>query len=196
MGYASSAVSSYSTARLNVTGNVFSSEGIIGKKRLVPVFIYLSAFNSLLNDCMSGGYLDLSDGGDRNNPGVSFDKKKFAAFYLYDLDNVLLDDIRYADIKELEEVFFVSGKGTETDENFCYIFQLVSRYEMMYFQHVLDELGDEDEIISLYRTEGMRIGDICCYIPDSEQSEDYYEGFDFAKVWTMKDGMPVLRIFQ
>lgn len=196
VGYASSAVSSYSTARLNVTGNVFSSEGIIGKKRLVPVFIYLSAFDSLLNYCMSGGYLDLSDGGDRNNPEISFDKKKFAAFYLYDLDNALLDDIRYANIKELEEVFFVSGKGTETDENFCYIFQLVSRYEMMYFQHVLDKLGDEDEIISLYRTEGMRIGDICCYIPDSEQSEDYYEGFDFTDVWTMKDGMPSLRIFQ
>lgn len=195
-GYGSSAVSSYSTAEVNIEGNVFSSDGIIGKKRLVPAFIYVSAFKSLLNDCMSGGYLNLDNAEDRNSPDVAFDKKKFAAFYLYDCDNALLDDIRYADIRELEEVFFVSGNGTDTDENFCKLFELATRYEMMYFQHVIDELGDADKIEALYRSEGMRIGTICCYNPDSAESEDYYEGFDFTDVWTMKDGMPVLRIFQ
>ncbi len=195
-GYGSSAVSSYSTAEVNIEGNVFSSDGIIGKKRLVPTFIYISAFKSLLNDCMSGGYLNLDNVEDRNSRDVDFDKKKFVAFYLYDCDNALLDDIRYADIRELEEVFFVSGKGTDTDENFCKLFQLATRYEMMYFQHVIDELGDAGKIEALYRTEGMRIGTICCYIPDSEQGKDYYEGFDFDDVWTMKDGKPELRIFQ
>ncbi len=194
-GYGSSAVSSYSTGKVNIEGNAFSNQGILGKKRLVPAFIYISAFKSLLNDCMSGGYLNLDDGGDRNRPGISFDKKKFAAFYEYDCDNALLDDPRYADIRELEEVFFIDGNGTDTDENFCKLFQLATRYEMMYFQHVLDELGDTDAIEALYRTEGMRIGTICCYSPEGEENEEYYEGFDFTDVWTMKNGMPELRIF-
>ncbi len=195
-GYGSSAVSSYSTGKVNIEGNVFSSQGILGKKRIVPAFIYISAFKSLLNDCMSGGYLNLDNAEDRNRPDIAFDKKKFAAFYEYDCDNALLDDPRYADIRELEEVFFISGRGTATDENFCKLYQLATRYEMMYFQHILDELGDADAIEALYRSEGMRIGDICCYTPEGKESADYYEGFDFIDVWTMKKGIPELKIFE
>lgn len=196
VGYASSAVSSYSTANVNMDGNAFRSEGIIGKKRLVPAFIYLSAFNSLLNDCMEGGYLDLSNASDRNDPGISLAKKKFAAYFVYDMDNELLNDPKYFNRSDLEEVYFVNGMGTDTNENFCHISQLTTRYEMLYFQHVIDELGDLSAIEELYRKEGMRVGAICCYTPEGKQNAKYFDGFDFSNVWVMRNGTPEIRIFQ
>ena len=41
----------------------------------------------------------------------------------------------------------------------------------------------------------MRIGTICCYTPEGKEKADFYEGFDFSDVWTMKNGMPALKIF-
>jgi len=41
----------------------------------------------------------------------------------------------------------------------------------------------------------MRVGSICCYTPEGKEKADFYEGFDFTDVWTMKGGMPELKIF-
>ena len=60
---------------------------------------------------------------------------------------------------------------------------------------MLERLGDIDAIKQLYKDAGMRVGSICCYTPEGKEKAEFYEGFDFSEVWTMKNGMPVLRIF-
>lgn len=192
-GYGGSAVSSYSTATVNIEGNIFKSQGILGKSSLVPSFIYVEAYKKLLKDGLGNGNFDIEDPSTRNH--ASFDVIRFAALVSWDYDNALLEDEQYANIREIEEIFFVSGKGTQTDENFCYIYGLFDRYMRMEMQHIIEKDGNVPVIEQIYKDEGMRIGSICCYTPEGKEKADFYEGFDFGEVWTMKNGMPVLKIF-
>ena len=192
-GYGGSAVSSYSTATVNIEGNIFKSQGILGKSSLVPSFIYVEAYKKLLKDGLGNGKFDIEDPSTRNH--ASFDVIRFAALVSWDYDNALLEDEQYANIREIEEIFFVSGKGTQTDENFCYIYGLFDRYMRMEMQHIIEKDGNIPVIEQIYKDEGMRIGSICCYTPEGKEKAEFYEGFDFSEVWTMKNGMPALRIF-
>ncbi len=192
-GYGGSAVSSYSTANVNIEGNVFESQGILGKKSLVPSFIYVDAYRTLINDGLCGG-INITDDASQLNKAPG-DVVRFSALFSYDYDNALLYDQKYANIGELEEIFFVSGLGTQTDENFCFIYKLWDRYARMTMQNTIDKYGDIPVIEQLYKDEGMRIGTICCYTPEGKEKADFYEGFDFSDVWTMKGGMPELKIF-
>ena len=192
-GYGGSAVSSYSTATVNIEGNIFKSQGILGKSSLVPSFIYVEAYKKLLKDGLGNGKFDIEDPSTRNH--ASFDVIRFAALVSWDYDNALLEDEQYANIREIEEIFFVSGKGTQTDENFCYIYGLFDRYMRMEMQHIIEKDGNVPVIEQIYKDEGMRIGSICCYTPEGKEKAEFYEGFDFSEVWTMKNGMPALRIF-
>lgn len=192
-GYGGSAVSSYSTAILNIEGNIFKSQGILGKSSLVPSFIYVNAYKKLLKDGLSDGKLDVDDPSTRNN--ASFDVIRFVTLFNYDYDNALLEDENYANIRELEEIFFVSGQGTRTDENFCYIWGLWDRFMRMEMQRTIERDGNVPVIEQIYKDEGMRIGSICCYTPEGKEKAEFYEGFDFTDVWTMKNGMPELKIF-
>ena len=70
-----------------------------------------------------------------------------------------------------------------------------TRFEKIEHEHSIDKLGDVPAIEQMYRDAGMRVGSICCYTPERKEKADYYEGFDFTDVWTMKNGMPVLKIF-
>ena len=192
-GYGGSAVSSYSTATVNIEGNIFKSQGILGKSSLVPSFIYVEAYKKLLKDGLGNGKFDIEDPSTRNH--ASFDVIRFAALVSWDYDNALLEDEQYANIREIEEIFFVSGNGTQTDENFCYIYGLFDRYMRMEMQHIIEKDGNVPVIEQIYKDEGMRIGSICCYTPEGKEKAEFYEGFDFSEVWTMKNGMPALRIF-
>ena len=192
-GYGGSAVSSYSTATVNIEGNIFKSQGILGKSSLVPSFIYVEAYKKLLKDGLGNGKFDIEDPSTRNH--ASFDVIRFAVLVSWDYDNALLEDEQYANIREIEEIFFVSGKGTQTDENFCYIYGLFDRYMRMEMQHIIEKDGNVPVIEQIYKDEGMRIGSICCYTPEGKENADFYEGFDFTEVWTMKNGMPMLKIF-
>ena len=192
-GYGGSAVSSYSTATVNIEGNIFKSQGILGKSSLVPSFIYVEAYKKLLKDGLGNGKFDIEDPSTRNH--ASFDVIRFAVLVSWDYDNALLEDEQYANIREIEEIFFVTGQGTQTDENFCYIYGLFDRYMRMEMQHIIEKEGNVPVIEQIYKDEGMRIGSICCYTPEGKEKSDFYEGFDFGEVWTMKNGMPALRIF-
>jgi len=192
-GYGGSAVSSYSTAIVNIEGNVFESQGMLGKKSLVPSFIYIDAYKTLINDGLCGGINITDDASQRNKaPG---DVLRLSVLFSYDYDNALLNDQKYANIEELEENFFVSGQGTQTDENFCFIYKLWDRYARMLMQNTIEKYGDIPLIEQLYKDEKMRIGTICCYTPEGKEKAAFYEGFDFSDVWTMKNGMPELKIF-
>ena len=192
-GYGGSAVSSYSTATVNIEGNIFKSQGILGKSSLVPSFMYVEAYKKLLKDGLGNGKFDIEDPSTRNY--ASYDVIRFAALVSWDYDNALLYDEQYANIKEIEEVFFVTGQGTQTNENFCYIYDLWDRYMRMEMQHIIEKEGNIPVIEQIYKDEGMRIGSICCYTPEGKENADFYEGFDFTEVWTMKNGMPMLKIF-
>ena len=65
----------------------------------------------------------------------------------------------------------------------------------MKMQNVIDKYGNIPAIEQMYRDAGMRVGSICCYTPEGKEKADYYEGFNFTDVWTMKKGMPELKIF-
>lgn len=192
-GYGGSAVSSYSTATVNIEGNIFKSQGILGKSSLVPSFIYVDAYKKLLKDGLGNGKFDIEDPSTRKY--ASYDVIRFAALVSWDYDNTLLEDEKYANIREIEEIFFVSGKGTQTDENFCFIYGLWDRFMRMEMQHIIEKDGNVPVIEQIYKDEGMRIGSISCYTPEGKEKADFYEGFDFTDVWTMKDGMPELKIF-
>ena len=138
--------------------------------------------------------INITDDASQRNKAPS-DVLRLSVLFSYDYDNALLNDQKYANIEELEENFFVSGQGTQTDENFCFIYKLWDRYARMLMQNTIEKYGDIPLIEQLYKDEKMRIGTICCYTPEGKEKADFYEGFDFSDVWTMKNGMPELKIF-
>ena len=193
-GYGGSAVSSYSTATVNIEGNIFRSRGILGKACLTPVLIPEEVFRSLVNDHMKGDYYNFDGTIADRKECKTYEKIKLISYYT-EKDIEILRDPRYADINEIEEIFFVDGNGTISFDAFRLITPFATRFDKLEHQHMVDSIGDIPAIEQMYRDAGMRIGSICCYTPKGKEKSDYYEGFDFTDVWTMKNGMPELRIF-
>lgn len=196
-GYGGSAVGSYSVGSVNIEGNVFRSKGLLGKKCLTPSFMPNHIFESLVNDCMSGGHFYFSDP-DRNSPEKRpcFEKVLFCHYYASGTDVEVLKADGVANIEEIEMIYFVDGDGTRTMDSYAKASQSFTHGEWLMLIYIVEKLGDPDAIERLYRDAGMRVGTICCYTPEGREKAKYYEGFDFSSVWTMKDGMPVLRIFE
>ncbi|MBQ4140737.1 MAG: hypothetical protein IJD70_05325 [Clostridia bacterium] len=195
-GYGGSAVSSYSVGSVNIEGNAFRSMGIFGKKCLTPSFMPNHIFESLVNDCMSGGHYYFGDP-DRNSEEKRpcFEKVLFCHYYVSGSDIEVLMADGVANIDDIEMIYFVDGDGTRTMDSYAKTSGSFTHGEWLKLMYIVEKLGDFDAIEQLYRDAGMRIGTICCYTPSGKENVKYYEGFDFAEVWTMKDGMPVLKIF-
>lgn len=193
-GYGGSAVSSYSTATVNIEGNVFRSRGILGKACLSPAFIPDDVFRSLINDHMEGDYYNFDGNIEERNKCKTREKIRLIAFYT-EKDIEILRDPQHADIREVEEIFFVDGDGMLSFDTFMMCTPFATRFEKIEHEHSIDKLGDVPAIEQMYRDAGMRVGSICCYTPERKEKADYYEGFDFTDVWTMKNGMPELKIF-
>ncbi len=193
-GYGGSAVSSYSTATVNIEGNLFRTRGIFGKACLVPMLIPYDVFKSLVNDHMAGDYFDFDNIANRSKCRTE-EKWELLKTYGAPTEVEYLENASYADIKEVEEIFFTDGDGTLTMDYFCKPTPFATRYEKLEQQHAIDKIGDIPAIEAMYREAGLRIGTICCYTPEGKEKADFYEGFDFSDVWTMKNGMPELKIF-
>jgi len=195
-GYGGSAVSSYSVGSVNIEGNAFRSMGIFGKKCLTPSFMPNHIFESLVNECMSGGHYYFGDP-DRNSEEKRpcFEKVLFCHYYVSGSDIEVLMADGVANIDDIEMIYFVDGDGTRTMDSYAKTSGSFTHGEWLKLMYIVEKLGDFDAIEQLYRDAGMRIGTICCYTPSGKENVKYYEGFDFAEVWTMKDGMPVLKIF-
>lgn len=197
-GYGGSAVSSYATATVNIEGNVFRSDGLLGKTCLTPLIVPTPVFESLVNDCMSGGYYYFYDAQKRNDKDTraSWEKTLFCAHYGHANDVELMTSLKnYANIEEIESAFFVDGDGVRTMESFCKVYSGFTHYQRLQLMEIVERLGDIDAIEQLYKDAGMRVGTVCCYTPEGKEKADFYEGFDFTDVWTMKNGMPELKIF-
>ena len=197
-GYGGSAVSSYATATVNIEGNVFRSDGLLGKTCLTPLIVPTPVFESLVNDCMSGGYYYFYDPQKRNDKDTraSWDKTQYCAHYGHANDVELMTSLKnYANIEEIESAFFIDGDGVRTMESFCKAYSGFTHYQRLQLMEIVERLGDIDAIEQLYKDAGMRVGSICCYTPEGKEKADFYEGFDFADVWTLKNGMPELKIF-
>ena len=198
-GYGGSAVSSYSTATVNIEGNVFRSQGILGKACLTPCVVPTPVFESLVNDCMSGGYYYFYDIDKRNDSETraSFEKTLFCFYYLHDNKLEELTSVeRYIRLEDIEYAFFIDGDGVRTMDSICITSYLSTHFDRLQLMELLERLGDVDAIENLYKDAGMRVGAICCYTPEGKEKAKFYEGFDFSEVWTMKNGMPALRIFE
>ncbi len=195
-GYGGSAVSSYSVGSVNIEGNVFRSAGIFGKKCLTPSFMPNHIFESLVNDCMSGGHYYFGDL-DRNSPDKRpcYEKVLFCFYYVNgdDIETLKADGV--ANIEDIEIAYFVDGDGTRTMDSYAKTGSMFTHGEWLKLTHIVEKLGDIPAIEQLYKDAGMRVGTICCYTPEGKEKADYYEGFDFNDVWTMKGGMPELKIF-
>ncbi len=192
-GYGGSAVSSYSTANVNIEGNLFRSRGILGKACLAPVLIPQEVYRSLINDHMEGDYFYFDSIADRSKCRT---EEKWHVVKLYlEKDIEILQDPRHADIREIEEIFFIDGNGMLTYDIFMLRTSFARRYENLELQHAIEKVGDIPAIEQMYRDAGMRVGTICCYTPEGKEKADFYEGFNFDEVWTMKNGMPELKIF-
>ena len=197
-GYGGSAVSSYATATVNIEGNVFRSDGLLGKTCLTPLIVPTPVFESLVNDCMSGGYYYFYDAQKRNDKDTraSWEKILFCAHYGHANDVELMTSLKnYANIEEIESAFFIDGDGVRTMESFCLVHSGFTHYQRLQLMEIVERLGDIDAIEQLYKDAGMRVGSICCYTPEGKEKAAFYEGFDFSDVWTMKNGMPELKIF-
>ena len=197
-GYGGSAVSSYATATANIEGNVFRSDGLLGKTCLTPLIVPTLVFESLVNDCMSGGYYYFYDPQKRNDKDTraSWDKTLFCFYYLHgnDLEDLTSVD-KYISLEDIEYAFFIDGDGVRTMDSMCIIPAMSTHYDRLQLMEILERLGDIDAIEQLYKDAGMRVGTICCYTPEGKEKADFYEGFDFSDVWTMKNGKPELKIF-
>ena len=197
-GYGGSAVSSYSIAAVNIEGNVFRSQGMLGKACLTPCIVPTPVFETLVNDCMSGGYYYFYDPQKRNDKDTraSWDKTLFCFYYLHgnDLEDLTSVD-NYISLEDIEYAFFIDGDGVRTMDSMCIIPAMSTHYDRLQLMEILERLGDIDAIEQLYKDAGMRVGTICCYTPGGLRNAEYYEGFDFSDVWTMKNGKPELKIF-
>ena len=197
-GYGGSAVSSYSTATVNIEGNVFRSQGILGKACLTSCIIPTPVFETLVNEHMSGGYYYFYDMNKRNDKETraSFEKTLFCNYYLHgnNLDELTSID-NYISLEDIEYAFFIDGDGVRTMDSICIISYMSTHYDRLQLMELLERLGDIDAIKQLYKDAGMRVGSICCYTPEGKEKAEFYEGFDFGEVWTMKNGMPELKIF-
>ena len=198
-GYGGSAVSSYSTATVNIEGNVFRSQGILGKACLTSCIIPTPVFETLVNEHMSGGYYYFYDINKRNDKETraSFEKTLFCNYYLHgnNLDELTSID-NYISLEDIEYAFFIDGDGVRTMDSICIITYMSTHYDRLQLMELLERLGDIDAIKQLYKDAGMRVGSICCYTPEGKEKAEFYEGFDFGEVWTMKNGIPVLKIFE
>ena len=189
-GYGGSAVSSYATATVNIEGNVFRSDGLLGKTCLTPLIVPTLVFESLVNDCMSGGYYYFYDPQKRNDKDTraSWEKTLFCAHYGHANDVELMTSLKnYANIEEIESAFFIDGDGVRTMESFCMVYSGFTHYQRLQLMEIVERLGDIDAIEQLYKDAGMRVGSICCYTPEGKEKAAFYEGFDFSDVWTMKN---------
>ena len=144
---------------------------------------------------MEGDYYNFDGNIAERKECQTFEKIKLLSFYT-EKDIEILQDPRYADIREVEEIFFVDGTGTLSFEVFWTMTPFATRFEKLEHQYMVDKIGDIPAIEQMYRDAGMRIGSICCYTPEKKEKADFYEGFNFSEVWTMKNGMPALRIFE
>ncbi|MBQ1195703.1 MAG: hypothetical protein IIX44_05600 [Clostridia bacterium] len=197
-GYGGSAVSSYSTATVNIEGNVFRSQGMLGKACLTPCIVPTPVFETLVNEHMSGGYFYFYDINKRNDKDTkaSFEKTLFCFYYLHGNDLEDLTSVEsYISLEDIEYAFFIDGDGVRTMDSMCIISAMSTHYDRLQLMELLERLGDIDAIEQLYKDAGMRVGAICCYTPEGKEKAEFYEGFDFGEVWTMKNGMPVLKIF-
>ena len=109
--------------------------------------------------------------------------------------NEFFEQMEPENIEEIEMIYFVDGDGTRTMDSYAKASESFTHGEWLMLIYIVEKLGDPDAIERLYRDAGMRVGTICCYTPEGREKAKYYEGFDFSSVWTMKDGMPELRIF-
>ena len=197
-GYGGSAVSSYSTATVNIEGNVFRSQGMLGKACLTPCIVPTPVFETLVNEHMSGGYFYFYDINKRNDKDTkaSFEKTLFCFYYLHGNDLEDLTSVEsYISLEDIEYAFFIDGDGVRTMDSMCIIPAMSTHYDRLQLMELLERLGDIDAIEQLYKDAGMRVGSICCYTPEGKEKAEFYEGFDFTDVWTMKNGMPELKIF-
>ena len=171
---------------------------MLGKACLTPCIVPTPVFETLVNDCMSGGYYYFYDPQKRNDKDTraSWDKTLFCAHYSHANDVELMTSFKnYANIEEIESAFFIDGDGVRTMESFCKAYSGFTHYQRLQLMEIVERLGDIDAIEQLYKDAGMRVGSICCYTPEGKEKADFYEGFDFSDVWTMKNGMPALKIF-
>ena len=165
----------------------------------MPCVVPSPVFEALVNDCMSGGYYYFYDIDKKNDSDTraSFEKTLFCFYYLHDTElEELISIDRYISLEDIEYAFFIDGDGVRTMDSICVTSYLSTHFDRLQLMELLERLGDIDAIESLYKDAGMRVGTICCYTPEGREKSKYYEGFDFSEVWTMKNGMPALRIFE
>jgi hypothetical protein len=147
---------------------------------------------------MSGGYYYFYDPQKRNDKDTraSWDKTLFCFYYLHGnaLEDLTSVD-NYISLEDIEYAFFIDGDGVRTMDSICIIPAMSTHYDRLQLMELLERLGDIDAIEQLYKDAGMRVGAICCYTPEGKEKAEFYEGFDFTDVWTMKNGMPELKIF-
>ena len=115
----------------------------------------------------------------------------FCSYYLHDTELEELTSIdRYISLEDIEYAFFIDGDGVRTMDSICITSYLSTHFDRLQLMELIERLGDVDAIENLYKDAGMRVGAICCYTPEGKEKADYYEGFNFTDVWTMKNGMP------
>ena len=70
--------------------------------------------------------------------------------------------------------------------------------ELMLFEAEVTQKIGADKLCEIMTCDNRKIGPLHCYTlsPDESYKKSDLEGFDFTAIWKMKDGRPVLRIFE
>lgn len=171
------AVTSWADVELDINCEGFKT-GIAGLTRCCPKVVPASVFDSITAEIQKRGSTN------------KFNMNIFLAFYTQmskEEANVALGKDRVA------ELFYYEDFDVSAEENF-YVYAIDAKMrEMMRTDDILRETFSEEELVEIFSSSYLKIGEIYCY--DLEAGSTDYNGFDFNAVWTRRGTTPVLKIF-
>lgn len=100
---------------------------------------------------------------------------------------------------EIDELRKVAGEfltvSIPEDESPYLLASDTKRQERDQSEDILLMIGDRDSLLAEFRAGGMKVGMTSCYTPESGRAADF-AGFDFKRIWVLRNGLPRLAIFE
>ncbi len=121
--------------------------------------------------------------------------RKFASYYIPKTLGVMIDELGY-DFDDLDPALLM---GDFTPEYIIYMGDsTMTMQEIMMIEEELTKNIGPAVISEIMTCENMKVGPLDCYTlaPAKSYKESDFAEFDFDTIWEMKDGRPVLRIFE
>jgi hypothetical protein len=131
----------------------------------------------------------------RNGSEQNWDFGKLRSYYLEQPLDILME---YFDIDpdHINPSFLTGDFSVETS---MYVFDRAAHMEeLMHIEDLAIQYLGLEGLAEAVAVDNLKVGPIHCYTldPETNYTKDIFPEFNFKTVWEMKDGRPVLQIFQ